>query len=444
MIGVVAGSASGRSAAETLVAAWPEETRLVEAGRAADALRDAVARCEAVVAFMPVGAVAQALVGHPPTGVPVVCVDESMRFAFALLGEHRGAYRLAHRLNPVLGCVPVSTATGTENDTVSLAGYGADLGFTVHDPALLPHVEAAVLAGEPVGLEGADGWPLPALPPNVGTHDAPATGILVTDRAGLDCMCHEGWFGNRLVYRPPSLVVGVGACAGAGAGEIAELVNATLSRATLAPESVRCLATVEVKADEPGIRAFAEERGWRVIAHPADVLARVTVPNPTDAARAGVGTPSVAEAAALWTARSLGRDGALVAEKRKSAHVTAAVARLAPKGRLTVVGLGPGDRDLITARARAALRRASLVITDAPVADLVRPGTLVLPEEALDLALEEAMRGRAVALARPGDGSWATAVSTDAFTLEKVPGITGDARFAPHSCDPVLPPRDDA
>ena len=75
---------------------------------------------------------------------------------------------------------------------------------------------------------------------------------------------------------------------------------------------------------------------------------------------AEVGTPSVAEAAALAAA---GDGATLVVTKRKSPTVTVAIARRArPEGSVSVVGLGPGHPRHRTPAAVAAIRRADVVI----------------------------------------------------------------------------------
>ncbi|GLZ13561.1 precorrin-3B C(17)-methyltransferase [Actinomadura sp. NBRC 104425] len=453
-IGIVAATAGGRTAADALAAAWPGQVRLFTDVKAADGLREAWRTCDAIVSFLAVGATVRVLaplLERKATDPAVVCVDEGMQFAVALLGGHHGANELTHRLAGVLGCTPVVTTASDQANVTPLDSYGADLGFTVHNPDMLPYVGAAVLSGEPVLLEGADDWPLPPLPPNVRPwfDDAgPSVGILVTDGAEIECVCHEDWFGNRLVYRPPSLVVGVGSARGVAADEIDELIGLALDIPGLAAESVRCLATVDRKADEEGILEAARRRGWQVVAYPAEVLARVEVPNPSPVVAAEVGTPSVAEAAALHAARTFGRAAELVTEKTKSANATAAVARLRPRGRLSIVGLGPGARDLLTPRAAETLRRSSVVVgldqyLD-QVRDLLRPGTRVLgsglgrEEERARTAVREAAAGRAVALIGSGDaGVYAMASpalemlaaegAAHAVDVDGVPGITAAA-----------------
>jgi cobalt-precorrin 5A hydrolase / precorrin-3B C17-methyltransferase len=437
VIGVVAATASGRTAAGRLRDAWPDEVRTFpeanpEANRdmkAAAALREAWRTCDAVVAFLAVGATVRVLaplLGDKNTDPPVVCVDEALASAVAVLGGHHGANLLAHRLAAVLGCRPVITTASDVRDVTPLDSYGADLGLTVANPDLLARVGAAVLSGEPVRLETA-GWPLPPLPPNV-APDAPGeVAIVVTDEAETP--------GDALVYRPKSLVVGVGSARGVAAGEVAALVAEVLGR--YASESVRCLATADLKAGEEGILAVAREHGWEVVTHPAEALAAVAVPNPSEVVRAEVGTPSVAEAAALLTA---GPGAELVVAKHKSAHATAAVARTRPRGRLTVVGLGPGARDLLTPRAAGALQRASVVVGldqyVEQVRDLLRPGTRVLAsglgqeEERARTAVAEASAGHAVALIGSGDaGVYAMASPALDFAgadidVEGVPGVT--------------------
>ena len=62
--------------------------------------------------------------------------------------------------------------------------------------------------------------------------------------------------------------------------------------------------------------------GWPLVTHPATTLRHVAVPTPSDVVDAHVGTPSVAEAAALLSAAG----GPLLVPKRRSARATCALA----------------------------------------------------------------------------------------------------------------------
>ncbi|MBX9393504.1 precorrin-3B C(17)-methyltransferase [Streptomyces sp. TRM72054] len=420
MIGLISATAAGAAARDRLAAAWPERTRVYE-GPVGDAVRAAFGECEQLVCFLATGAVVRLvapLLGDKASDPGVVCVDEGGRFAVSLVGGHGGgANELAREVGELLGAEPVVT---TATDSVGLAGLDT-LGLPVEGDVAA--VSRALLDGEPVALRAESAWPLPALPV---AADGSYT-IHVTDRAVQPAA-------REVVLRPPSLVVGVGASRGAPADEVLALIEGALREAGLSPRSIAELATVDAKAGEPGIVAAAEHLGVPLITHSAERLAAVAVPNPSDAPLAAVGTPSVAEASALISG------GELLVPKRKSAMATCAVVRRPARGRLAVVGLGPGARDLLTPRAEAELRRASVLVgldqyVD-QIRDLLRPGTRILQsglgaeEERARTAVAEARKGHAVALIGSGDAgvyamaSPALAEASDDIDVVGVPGVT--------------------
>ncbi|GAA3800561.1 precorrin-3B C(17)-methyltransferase [Streptomyces chiangmaiensis] len=424
MIGLISATAAGTAARDRLAAMWPDRTRVYD-GPVGDAVRAAFAECEQLVCFLATGAVVRLLaplLGDKTSDPGVVCIDEGGRFAVSLVGGHAGgANALAHEVAESLGALPVVT---TATDSVGLPGLDT-LGFPVEGD--VAGVSRALLDGEPVALKAEVNWPLPPLP--VAAEGAYT--IRVTDAV-------LGPAEREVVLRPPTLVVGVGASRGAPVEEIVELIEGTLRDAGLCAASLAELATVDAKADEPGIVEAARRLGVPLVTYPADVLAEVDVPNPSDAPLAAVGTPSVAEAAALV------QGGELLVPKRKSAArpatATCAVVRRPGRGRLAVVGLGPGARDLLTPRAKAELGRASVVVgldqyVDR-IRDLLRPGTRVLQsglgaEEArARTAVGEARKGHAVALVGSGDAgvyamaSPALAEASDDIDVVGVPGVT--------------------
>ncbi|WP_217144734.1 precorrin-3B C(17)-methyltransferase [Streptomyces sp. AC627_RSS907] len=427
MIGLISATTAGAAARDRLAAAWPDRTRVYE-GPVAQAVRSAFAECERLVCFLATGAVVRLvapLLGDKRTDPGVVCVDEGGRFAVSLVGGHTGgANDLARAVGEVLGAEPVVT---TATDAVGLPGLDT-LGLPVEGD--VAGVSRALLDGEPVALRAEVGWPLPPLPVAEDGADG-SYAIRLTDRLVEPAE-------REVVLRPPSLVVGVGASKGAPVDEVLGLVEEALRDAGLTAASVAELATVDAKAEEPGIVGAAERLGVPLVAYPAGELAGVEVPNPSDAPLAAVGTPSVAEAAALL------RGGDLLVPKRKSsarpAMATCAVVRRPGRGRLAVVGLGPGARDLVTPRAQAELRRASVLVgldqyVD-QIRDLLRPGTRILEsglgaeEERARTAVAEARRGHAVALIGSGDAgvyamaSPALAEASDDIDVVGVPGVT--------------------
>jgi len=404
-------------------------------GALGDTVRDRWASVDAFVLFTATG-VAVRVVGplladkrHDPA---VVCVDESGRWAVAVCGGHAGgANDLAREVAALLGAEAVVT---TASDTAGLPALDTLPGLVASgDVASITRV---LLDGGTVTLVNPHAWPLP---PELGrrlqSQEGPAGGglggalIEITDLVRPSAAIERA--STAVTLCPASLVIGVGASSGAPVVELAQLVSAALAGGGLAPASVCAVATIDRKLDEPAIRAVADTYGVALIGIEAGILAGVSVPNPSAVVEAAVGTPSVAEAAALAAA---GPGAALVVDKQRSASATVAVARrTGPPGHLSVVGLGPGGAAHRTPAATAAVRRAEVVIGYGPYVDLARdaitPGTVVVRSPIGDeagrtaRALGEAAAGRQVALVCSGDAG-VYALASLVFELgDRQPGL---------------------
>ena len=430
MIGLLGATANGRRNAAHLAETW-DDARLYE-GKPKEALHRAWQECDAVVLFLATGAAVRLvapLLQDKRTDPGVVTVDDAARFAIALAGGHDGgANRLAERVAVSLGATPVVTTASDGLGVPALDSFGGDLGFKIEDDQDAAAVGSALVSGEPVYLASDQRWPLGPLPENVvGPEGLRPPLIFVSDRL-VDVPR------PAVVYRPPSLVAGVGCSRGAGADEILALLRSSLERAELSERSVASLASIDAKRDEAGLLEAAERLGVPLRFHSAEALSVVEAPNPSSVVREAVGTPSVAEAAVVVSGAYL------VSEKRKSGMATVAIGRLPVRGRLALVSLGPGEDALIPGLAREALAASELVVGLGQYVDrvrhLLRPGTRVLTMPLGDeihraeAALEEARAGGAVALVSSGDvGVYAMASPTlelagDDVSVVVVPGVT--------------------
>ncbi|QGK70972.1 precorrin methylase [Allosaccharopolyspora coralli] len=430
MIGLFAPTHTGRRRASELAARFGADALVVE-GPVGPSLRRVWDRLSGVVLFLGTGSavrsVAPLLTGER-TDPAVVCVDADGRFAVVLSGA--GGNALALQVADVLDAVAVTVeqehVTGPLDELVDALDATVDGDVT--------ECSAAVADGEPVGLSNPHGFPLPALPDTVSPDAAsPQWTIALDDRRPADADR------ARLLWLVPrTLIVGVGASREASRTEIVEAVALLEREYSLDPRAVRAIATVARAEDHPGLAEAVQDLGfWHseeggdelpLRVFPADVLDRVDVPSPSGAVRDRVGTGSVAEAAALAAATEDAAGGPvdLVVPKLTSRRVTVAAARLRPRGRLAVVGVGPGPDDLRTPRADAELRRAAVVVGSRAVLD--RVGRVLSPDARTEVgvvadAVDVAASGRAVAFAHTGEVEQVDAERA-AVEVVVVPGVS--------------------
>lgn len=147
-------------------------------------------------------------------------------------------------------------------------------------------------------------------------HSDPA--VVVLDEAGRFAVSllagHEGG-ANRLAYRIANaigavpvittatealkpLVVGIGCRKGVAAEQIAAAVKQALGKRQL--NEVREIATIDLKANEPGLLAFCQQHDLplRILAS-STLAARPWVTKPSDWVQQNVGLPGVCEPCAL-------------------------------------------------------------------------------------------------------------------------------------------------
>jgi len=395
-------------------------------GGMAEVIRERWNSVDGFVLFVATGAavrITAPLLTDKASDPGVVCVDESGQWVIALTGGHAGgANTLAAAVAWLLGAQAVIT---TATDSVGQAGMDTLAGFVARGDVAF--ATSALLDGRGVHIDNPLGWPVPWESRDTGPR------VLVTDAAVSPGP-------GEVVLHPPSLIVGAGASTGAEPSEMAAAVATALDGAGLSRLSVAEVATLDRKANEPAIVRL----GWAVRAFPSTALARVEVPRPSAVVQQAVGTPSVAEAAALLAA---GPGATLVVPKRAGRTTTVAVARRAgPRGHLSVVGLGPGDARHRTPAAATAVATADVVLGYGPYVDqcaaLIRSDAAVVRSpigaevERAAAALAAAAEGRRVALVCSGDaGVYAMAslvfelvagdqTRFDPADIEVVPGVT--------------------
>ena len=169
-----------------------------------------------------------------------------------------------------------------------------------------------------------------------------------------------------LYYRPRVLHVGIGCRRDSAPEGVAEHMAAVMEAHRLSPLSVRSVATIELKKDEPLFHALAQTWEAEKYVYLADELADITVPNPSQKVFDTTGVWGVSES----TAQRASGFGPLVMEKQKgvlsaSSDFTLAVALDAEAQRggfIEIVGAGPGDPELVSVRGKRLLETADLIL----------------------------------------------------------------------------------
>ncbi|HLF03850.1 MAG TPA: cobalamin biosynthesis protein, partial [Dehalococcoidia bacterium] len=313
-----------------------------------------------LVLFLPVGAAVRLLapcLNDKHQDPAVVCVDDAGRFAVSLLSGHLGgADRLAQEVAAILGAAPVITSASHVTGTLAVDLLGQEWGWRLEAaPLSVTRASAAVVNGDPVGLcqqAGEGRWwpqdqPLPAnlrvYPSVQALAESPAVAALViTDQlAVVSENASRGEFQTRpyetilagkhvVVYRPRSLVAGMGCRRSVPVAELEQLLVKTFREHNLALASLRCIATAELKSDEPGLLELAERYGVPLVCYSVQELNQAFEGSaahggtPSQAARRLLGVWGVSEPAALLASGS----AELLVPRQKAARATIAVARM--------------------------------------------------------------------------------------------------------------------
>jgi len=359
---------------------------------------------------------------------PVLALAEDGEAVVPLLGGHHGANVLARRIAEAFGVVAAVTTSGDRAFGVALDEPPE--GWRLANPQDAKPFMAALLSGAACRLEGDAAWLRDTALPFAPNADH---ALRVTERAVAGDP-------RTLVYHPPVLAVGVGCERGAEPAEVIALVRATLAEAGLADGAVALVASLDLKADEPAVHAAARDLGVPARFFDAARLEQEAprLATPSEVVFAEVGCHGVAEGAALAAA---GPHATLIVPKRRSARATCAVA-LAPlpidpgtvgraRGRVSIVGMGPGTPDWRTPEAERWLCEATDLVGYHLYLDLLGPAAegkrrhgyeLGAETERCRIALNLAAEGLNVALVSSGDAG-IYAMATLVFELIDKEGV---------------------
>lgn len=372
---------------------------------------------------------------------PVISVSDDGAVVVPLLGGHRGANKLSAKISKALDAVSAVTTAG--DVALGIALDEPPKGWRLVNRADAKGAMASLLNGGGAEVIGDAPW-LAELPQG--------------DAVRLTCtMDHQADLGpHHLQFAPQRLTLGVGCARNCPTDELAGLVADVLEEAGVASQAIHSVNTISLKADEPAIIALADDLGVPLRLFDADVLEAQTprLANPSDVVFAEVGTHGVSEAAALAQA---GDAGEFLITKRKTANATCALVvtpdplvalQGRPRGRLSVVGIGPGQASWRTPEVSRLVSEAEELVGYGLYIDLLGPLAvgkarsdfpLGGEEDRCRYALEQAGQGKNVALVCSGDAGIYAMAALVFELLDRGPdqmGVTDAARRVEVVCSP--------
>lgn len=376
------------------------------------------------------------------TEPPVLSVSDDGSVVVPLLGGHRGANRLARQIAEALDGVAAVTTAGDIALGVSLDEPPE--GWVLGTPDLAKAAMAALLAGDGARIGGEETerarW-LAGLPEGDGVR------IAATMRPAV---------AGALTFHPQRAALGVGCARNCPPEELAGLVAKVMAESGIAAGAVKAVFTIELKADEPAILDLATGLDLPLRLFDAAELEAEAgrLATPSDVVFAEVGCHGVAEGAALAGA---GPEATLWIPKRKTANATVALAlasepivemRGRPRGRLSVVGIGPGQAAWRTPEVSRFIAESEELVGYGLYIDLLGPLAIGRKrsdfplggeEERCRYALERAGEGRNVALICSGDAGIYAMAALVFELLDRGPeaqGVSAAARRVEVVCSP--------
>ncbi len=289
---------------------------------------------DALICLFSLGAVIRLISPHlkdKKTDPAVIVIDDKTNFVISTLSGHLGgANQLTNEIAKKIQAIPVITTAADVNKTIAVDLVGNEFGWKIDDDSTVTMVSALMVNEENIGVfqeAGEKDWWKKEFPKNVTIYssldklkESNAKGFLIISDKNLE----DEILKNAVVYRPPTLVVGVGLHGDTSKDTIKDGIETSFEKFNLSLKSIAKLVSIKKTQEVKGLIELGEEMGVPVEYVEKEELAKIEIPNPSAMVQAFEGTPSVSEAAALKVSQ-----GTLIVEKQKfPPDLTIAVARI--------------------------------------------------------------------------------------------------------------------
>ncbi|MDH3313501.1 MAG: cobalamin biosynthesis protein [Nitrosopumilus sp.] len=287
----------------------------------------------ALICLFSLGAVIRLIAPHlknKKTDPAVIVIDDKTNFVISVLSGHiGGANELTQEIAEKLHALPVITTAADVNKTIAVDLVGREFGWRIEDDFNVTKISAHMVNEEPIGIfqeAGNQNW-YKELPKNVLIYEnlddlkqSNSKGYLIISDRIID----KGLSKEFVIYRPPSLVIGIGLHWDTTKETIKEGIESCLDKFNLSSKSIAKLVSIKKPQDVQGLIELGEEMKIPVEYVNREELDEISTPNPSDTVKVFEGTASVSEAAAIKVS-----GGELIVEKQKfPPNLTIAIARV--------------------------------------------------------------------------------------------------------------------
>ncbi len=286
----------------------------------------------ALICLFSLGAVIRLIAPHlkdKKTDPAVIVIDDKTNFVISVLSGHiGGANELTQQIAKKLNALPVITTAADVNKTIAVDLVGKEFGWKIDDETTVTKISAHMVNEEPIGVYQQTGnkeW-YKQLPKNVKIYDSLDELKKSNSKAHLiisDKIIEEDLSQESVIYRPESLVIGIGLHWDTTKDTIKEGIEFCLDKFNLSSKSIAKLVSIKKPEDVKGLIELGKEMKIPVEYVDREELAEIITPNPSNTVKAFEGTASVSEAAAIKVSK-----GELIVEKQKfPPNLTVAIAR---------------------------------------------------------------------------------------------------------------------
>ena len=247
----------------------------------------------------------------------VISVDEQGKFVIPLLSGHiGGANGLATGIAAFLKAVPVITTATDVNDLFAVDEWAARHNMSIYNMQSAKTFASYLVDCKKVGVKSE--FPIRGtLPKGLVLAEEGPVGMAISLRKTVQP------FVETVVLRPRILHLGIGCRRGTPKDNIEELVIQELKKLKVTMSVVKGIASIDVKKDEEGLLAFADESAFPIRFYSAEELRGVEGDfTPSAFVEKTVGVDNVCERAAVLDSKG----GKLVLRKTGRNGVTLAIA----------------------------------------------------------------------------------------------------------------------